>query len=84
MDKYYYIAYANVLVFLVLGLLLSAVLLVTAFFLSSRIRGDFERLSAYECGFDPFGDTRIESDIHFYVVGLLFIVFDLEIIFLYP
>ncbi len=45
---------------------------------------DVEKLSSYECGFDPFGDARNPFNIHFYLVGILFIIFDLEITFLFP
>jgi NADH-quinone oxidoreductase subunit A len=45
---------------------------------------DLEKLSAYECGFDPFGDARHTFSIKFYLVAILFIIFDLEIIFLFP
>jgi len=45
---------------------------------------DYEKHSAYECGFEPFGDARSFFDIHFYVIGLLFIIFDLEVVFLIP
>lgn len=47
-------------------------------------RGDREKLSAYECGFEPFGDSRTTFDVHFYLVALLFIIFDLEIGLLLP
>jgi NADH-quinone oxidoreductase subunit A len=45
---------------------------------------DIEKLSAYECGFNPYGDARHKFEIKFYLVGILFIIFDLEIIFLFP
>ena len=45
---------------------------------------DKEKLSTYECGFDPFGDARSKFDIRFYLVAILFIIFDLEIAFLFP
>jgi NADH-quinone oxidoreductase subunit A len=45
---------------------------------------EFEKLSAYECGFDPFEDTRTNFDVQFYVVAMLFILFDIEIVFLLP
>jgi NADH-quinone oxidoreductase subunit A len=45
---------------------------------------EYEKHSVYECGFEPFGDTRSFFDIHFYTIGLLFIIFDLEIVFLIP
>jgi NADH:ubiquinone oxidoreductase subunit 3 (subunit A) len=45
---------------------------------------DLEKLSAYECGFDPFGDARHTFSIKFYLVAILFVIFDLEIVFLFP
>ena len=45
---------------------------------------DKEKLSAYECGFEAFGDSRMEFDVRFYLVAILFIIFDLEIAFLFP
>ena len=45
---------------------------------------DPEKLSAYECGFEPFEDSRMEFDVRFYLVAILFIIFDLEIAFLFP
>jgi len=45
---------------------------------------EIEKLSAYECGFNPYGDARHKFEIKFYLVGILFIIFDLEIIFLFP
>ena len=45
---------------------------------------DPEQLSAYECGFEPFQDSRMEFDVRFYLVAILFIIFDLEIAFLFP
>ena len=50
----------------------------------SEKKMDLEKLSAYECGFDPFGDARHTFSIKFYLVAILFIIFDLEIIFLFP
>ena len=45
---------------------------------------DVEKLSAYECGFNPFGDARSKFEVKFYLVSILFIIFDLEIAFLFP
>lgn len=45
---------------------------------------DVEKISAYECGFDPFEDARLKFEIHFYLIAILFIIFDLEIAFLFP
>nr|ATZ81782.1 NADH-ubiquinone oxidoreductase chain 3 [Picochlorum sp. 'soloecismus'] len=47
-------------------------------------RGDAEKMSAYECGFDPFDDARGRFDVQFYLVAILFIIFDLEVTFLFP
>lgn len=47
-------------------------------------RGDPEKMSAYECGFDPFDDARGRFDVQFYLVAILFIIFDLEVTFLFP
>jgi len=43
-----------------------------------------EKITSYECGFDPFGDARTKFDVHFYLVSIVFIIFDLEVVFLFP
>ncbi len=53
-------------------------------FLASPSNPDPEKLSAYECGFEAFDDSRMEFDVRFYLVAILFIIFDLEIAFLFP
>lgn len=45
---------------------------------------DMEKISAYECGFDPFDDARLRFEVQYFIIGILFIVFDLEIVFLFP
>lgn len=52
--------------------------------LLARQKPDPEKLSAYECGFEPFDDTRRRFDVRFYLVAILFIIFDLEVAFLFP
>ncbi len=52
--------------------------------LIARQRPDAEKLSAYECGFEAFEDARIKFDVRFYLVAILFIIFDLEVAFLFP
>jgi len=59
-------------------------LLVTLSFLFAPVKDDREKGSSYECGFEPFEDARTNFDVHFYIVGILFLIFDLEIAFLYP
>jgi NADH-quinone oxidoreductase subunit A len=61
-----------------------AVIMVVASFIAARQRPDSEKLSPYECGFDPFDDARGRFDVRFYLVAILFIIFDLEVAFLFP
>ena len=75
--------YFSIIIFLFLSLGLSVGFIVLNFILSPR-NPDPEKLSAYECGFAPFSDSRMEFDIRFYLVAILFIIFDLEIAFLFP
>jgi len=58
--------------------------MITASFLVARQRPDSEKLSPYECGFDPFEDARVRFDVRYYLVAILFIIFDLEVAFLFP
>ena len=75
--------YLSILVFLFIALFISIGFIVINF-LSSPKNQDPEQLSAYECGFDAFDDSRMEFDVRFYLVAILFIIFDLEIAFLFP
>ena len=75
--------YFSIIVFLFLSLGLSIGFVVLNFILSPK-NPDPEKLSAYECGFEPFSDSRMEFDVRFYLVAILFIIFDLEIAFLFP
>jgi NADH-quinone oxidoreductase subunit A len=79
--------YLPVLIFLGVATGLAVVLLALGNLfgrLGVRHRGDAEKLSAYECGFEAFEDTRARFDVRYYLVAILFIVFDLEIAFLFP
>ena len=75
--------YFSIIVFLVIALGLSFGFILLNYILSPK-KPDPEKLSAYECGFDPFEDSRMEFDVRFYLVAILFIIFDLEIAFLFP
>ena len=77
------IEYLGVLVYFLIALALSTIVLALSFLFSQR-RGDPEKISAYECGFDPFDDARSRFDVQFYLVAILFIIFDLEVAFLFP
>ena len=75
--------YFPVLLFIVVGIVFGALLLGVAWFLGPR-RPDSEKLSPYECGFEAFEDARMKFDVRYYLVAILFILFDLEIAFLFP
>ena len=75
--------YLPIIIFLIIALGLSSAFIVINFILSPK-KPDPEKLSAYECGFEPFEDSRMEFDVRFYLVAILFIIFDLEIAFLFP
>ena len=75
--------YLSIILFLIIALGLSVAFIVIKFVLSPK-KPDPEKLSAYECGFEPFDDSRMEFDVRFYLVAILFIIFDLEIAFLFP
>ena len=75
--------YLSIIIFLFLALILSVGFILINF-ISSPNNPDPEKLSAYECGFDAFDDSRMEFDVRYYLVAILFIIFDLEIAFLFP
>jgi len=66
-----------------ISFLVSCVLFLVAFLLSSK-ELSFEKISPYECGFEPFGDSHSIFSIQFFVVGILFMLFDLELAFIFP
>ena len=76
-------SYFPILVFLGIAVGLSAVMIVAPMIIG-RQKPDSEKLSAYECGFEAFGDARGKFDVRFYLVAILFIIFDLEVAFLFP
>jgi|TARA_B100000780_G_scaffold208581_1_gene148726 NADH-quinone oxidoreductase subunit A len=75
--------YFSIILFLFIALGLSFGFIL-ANFLAAPSNPDPEKLSAYECGFEAFDDSRMEFDVRFYLVAILFIIFDLEIAFLFP
>ena len=75
--------YLSIILFLFIALGLSVGFIVINY-LASPNNPDPEKLSAYECGFEAFDDSRMEFDVRFYLVAILFIIFDLEIAFLFP
>ena len=77
------VEYLPVVIFLVIAIVLSCLFLVASALLAPR-KPDPEKLSAYECGFNAFDDARMKFDVRFYLVSILFIIFDLEVAFLFP
>ena len=75
--------YLPILIFLGVAIELAALVLAASFVVGPK-RPDPEKLSPYECGFDAFDDARRKFDVRFYLVSLLFIIFDLEVAFLFP
>ena len=75
--------YLPILIFLGIAVAIALSMLVAAYVLAEQ-RPDAEKLSAYECGFDAFDDARGRFDVRFYLVAILFIIFDLEVAFLFP
>jgi NADH-quinone oxidoreductase subunit A len=75
--------YFPLVVFIGIAFVISAALLISPFLIAPS-RPDPEKLSTYECGFEAFDDARMKFDVRFYLVSLLFIIFDLEVAFLFP
>ena len=75
--------YLPILICMAIALGLSLVMAIGSM-LIARQRPDAEKLSAYECGFEAFEDARVKFDVRFYLVAILFIIFDLEVAFLFP
>ena len=75
--------YFNIFIFLILSLFLSILIFILSFSLIKQ-KDDLEKLTAYECGFNPYDDARKIFDVKFYLVAILFIIFDLEAVFVFP
>ena len=75
--------YAYIFCYMIISFLLCCVLFILAFSLSPK-EVNFEKTSPYECGFEPFGDGHLIFNIQFFIVGILFMIFDLELAYLFP
>jgi NADH-quinone oxidoreductase subunit A len=75
--------YLTVLICISFSLFLAFVIFVLSYMLGVQ-NPDAEKISAYECGFEPFEDARNKFDVRFYIVAILFIIFDVEVIYLFP
>ena len=76
-------AYLPVVIFIAVAAAVGLALLIAPFIIAFK-NPDPEKLSAYECGFNAFDDARMKFDVRFYLVSILFIIFDLEVAFLFP
>lgn len=83
MMSTFLLGYLSIFIFFACSAILSAIIFVLSFLVSSK-SDDIEKLSSYECGFNPFEDSRGEFDIRFYLVAILFLIFDLEVSYLFP
>ena len=79
----YLFEYLPIILFIIIAFSI-AVGMTAISFIIGKSKPDSEKLSAYECGFDPFDDARGKFDVRFYLVSILFIIFDLEVTFLFP
>ena len=75
--------YLPVLIFVIIAVAMAVIVIGLGYFLGTR-RPDSEKTSPYECGFEAFEDSRMKFDVRYYLVAILFIIFDLEIAFLFP
>ena len=75
--------YVPIVIFLAIAIGMASVMLIASYIVA-RQKPDSEKLSAYECGFEAFDDARSQFDVRFYLVASLFIIFDLEVAFLFP
>ena len=75
--------YLPILIFLIVGIGIASGMTLVPFLIGTK-KPDSEKLSAYECGFEAFDDARGRFDVRFYLVAILFIIFDLEVAFLFP
>jgi len=83
MLNFYNFGFFQLAGFVFIAFLLLTILFCVSYFLMQRVL-ELEKLTAYECGFDPFEDSLGRFDIKFYLVAILFLIFDLEIVFLFP
>jgi NADH:ubiquinone oxidoreductase subunit 3 (subunit A) len=83
MKEFFFIDHFFLTIFFVLSVFISALLMIVSYLVSNQT-GGVEKLSAYECGFEPFEDARTFFDIRFYLIALLFLLFDIEVLFLFP
>ncbi|MEM7223999.1 MAG: NADH-quinone oxidoreductase subunit A [Pseudomonadota bacterium] len=77
------VEYLPILIFIGIAVALSSIIVIASYVVAKQ-RPDSEKVSSYECGFEAFDDARGKFDVRFYLVAILFIIFDLEVAFLFP
>jgi len=82
-DSLFYNEYTVILTFLFIAIILSIIIVLFSYLLAVQ-KPETEKLSTYECGFEPYEDVRHTFDVKFYLIAILFIVFDIETMFLIP
>ena len=82
-NSFLYFEFLPILIFILIAIILALVIVTLSYFLSNQ-NPDTEKLSSYECGFEPYEDARNIFDVKFYIVAILFILFDIETMFLLP
>jgi len=82
-NSLFYNEYTVILIFLFVAVLLSVIIVLFSYILAVQ-KPETEKLSTYECGFEPYEDARHTFDVQFYLIAILFIVFDIETMFLIP
>lgn len=82
-DSFFYFEFFPILIFLTIAIILSLIITGLSYFLAVQ-NPETEKLSSYECGFEPYEDARNIFDVKFYIVAILFIIFDIETMFLLP
>jgi len=75
--------YNSILIFFIIALCLSVIMVGLSYLFAPKFLY-LDKISAYECGFEPFDDARMKFNVHFYLIAILFLIFDLEIVFLLP
>lgn len=79
----YFFQYYGLIIFILFSCILATLLLILSYLFQNQ-KDNFEKSTSYECGFEPFGDARNVINLQFYIVAILFIIFDLEIAYLLP
>lgn len=82
-NSFLYFEFLPILIFLIIAVILALIIVTLSYVLSNQ-NPDTEKLSSYECGFEPYEDARNIFDVKFYIVAILFILFDIETMFLLP